>query len=141
MKALIFCLILLFLVFGCVNANNEAELRLACLNFSSANASLIPACDSQNACLKKLNEKFFSFDDSLLSFSSQKQLNGFKYDASLAWYYQTLSLKNLQEINNACSQKKYSVLPQKVNEFQNNSINGFGFLDKANQKGYPVFWR
>lgn len=138
MKAIIFFLVLLIVVSGCINANNEAQLRLACLNFSSPSASLIPVCDSQNSCLKKLNEKFFSENTEMLSFSSQKQLNEFKYDASLAWYYQNLALKNLQEINNACSQKNYAILPEKVNEFQNNSINGFGNLDNANEKAVSV---
>ncbi|MDO8537639.1 MAG: hypothetical protein Q7S21_02020 [archaeon] len=133
----IICLILLLIASGCIS-NSEPELRLACLEFSAPNASVIAGCETQNSCLKKLDKEFFEFDSSLLSFATQKQLNEFKYAASLAWFYQNETLKNLNEINKVCAKREYSLLPEKVNEFKNNAVNGFGFLDKANQKAVAV---
>ena len=131
---------LAFLVFvsGCITPENETELRLACLNLSSSTASLIPNCETQNSCLKKLDEKFFSANDSVLSFSTRKQLNEYRAFASLSWHYQNLAIKNLNEINSACSSGNYALLPEEANEFRNNTLNALGNLDKANQKSISV---
>ncbi|MEW6295510.1 MAG: hypothetical protein AB1467_04425 [Candidatus Diapherotrites archaeon] len=115
----------LLLLSGCFEEKKLFEARNDCIVLSQNSASSIPDCSSQEECFNSVEKNFFSFDQSIFSFNSNRRLHEFKNHLAASWLYFNKALKEIKTINSLCSSGSTEILPSHVNElnfFLSNSL-------------------
>lgn len=128
-------LILLLLLAGCLNPEQESQLRFDCVDLSSGSFALVPDCGSQEECYQKAENELFPFDDSQLDFDSRRVLESYKNSLALSWRYFNESQIELKKIRDQCwNKEQWNELPLRVNRLNHLLAQAFVAADQANQQ-------
>ncbi len=128
-------MILLLLLAGCLNPEQESQLRFDCVDLSSGSFALVPECGTQEECYQKAESELFGFDDSQLDFDSRRVLESYKNSLALSWRYFNESQTELKKIRDLCwNREQWSELPLRVNRLNHLLVQAFAAADEADKQ-------
>ena len=134
MKRFFAGIILCFLLFGCLSAEQEFEARMACARISTGSYLDVPECVSPNDCFSKV-ESVFATESDGLSFEGRQALFEYKSVLGRSWFFFNRANQEIDFIRKTCfGTASLSILPDHVNRARSDLSEGLKTLEKANEQ-------